>query len=141
MTLAVSITSGLTPAEIARDEADGHADHHDDDLGAHAHEHGHPCPEDHAREHVAAQLIGAERELAGGKLVDLAEIRLRIRVGRNEVREDRHEAEQDHRHATHDRELVAEEATPGIPPEVRGLRGQRRREPGGGEASTGCGGR
>ena len=62
-------------AAIAGDEAERHADSGGEDDDDQRHFERAARPEDHARQHVPAEIVGAERESAGGRFQPLQQVR------------------------------------------------------------------
>src|SRR5882724_10658522 len=69
---------------------------------------------------IATELVGAQRVVAGGRFVEPAEVRLRVRERRQEIGEDRDQAEQRDHYAAGHRETIAAEPAYPVPPETRG---------------------
>ncbi len=132
--------------EVTRQRAYRHADQHDDHLGPETDEHRHPRAVDHPGEQVAAELIGSQGVLAGGRLVETAEVRLGVRERGEEVGEDRDQAEQDDDDAAGQCQAIAQQPAGAVPPETRHadprlVDRNGDRDGGAAHLSTGCGGR
>ena len=86
-------------AAVARRQAQGRADQAAHDHGRHPDHEGYPGAEDHAREDVAAEVVGAEemrapvRALEGGRLESRAQ-RLTLRVLDDPRRDDRQDRQE-----------------------------------------------
>ena len=106
-------------AQVSGQGADRHPDQHDDDLRPEPDDHRHARTVDHPGEHVAAELIGAERVVARGRLVEAAEIRLGVRVRAQDVGEDRDQDQHDHDTTAGHREPILPEPPERVASETR----------------------